>query len=311
MESEAEPGSPELPYPLEGGIPELTQQHVSNDKDPFAFLEVFDTVFLIDDSESMKQHWHEVIALICAVVPICCERDHNGIDLYFLNHRPRGYSFFSSVEKSGYRNIGIAVGSPLQSDNVAGTSLDMDSQSWPLESAMLTTGKIKKLGARLKEILLNKYIKEYSFLTRYHNNRHCKRPMNLIVVTAGHREDSIYDTLAAAARELDRVNAPSHQAGVQLFQIGNDPRVAAGLKADDDMYKKEGTRDMVDTVTWNGKPGVLSADGVLKVVLGAVSRSLDRSTVTPMGLLAAEVQQKEIKRKEIQPYEIKRKEVQR
>ncbi|KAK7975439.1 hypothetical protein PG989_013902 [Apiospora arundinis] len=299
MESEAEPGSPELPYPLEGGIPELTQQHVSNDKDPFAFLEVFDTVFLIDDSESMKQHWHEVIALICAVVPICCERDHNGIDLYFLNHRPRGYSFFSSVEKSGYRNIGIAVGSPLQSDNVAGIFHQVKPQ-----------GRCK-LGARLKEILLNKYIKEYSFLTRYHNNRHCKRPMNLIVVTAGHREDSIYDTLAAAARELDRVNAPSHQAGVQLFQIGNDPRVAAGLKADDDMYKKEGTRDMVDTVTWNGKPGVLSADGVLKVVLGAVSRSLDRSTVTPMGLLAAEVRPKEIKRKEIQPYVIKRKEVQR
>lgn len=101
-------------------IPELTKAHVDNDKDPFAFLQVFDTVFLIDDSESMKPHWHEVIALICAVVPICCERDHNGIDLYFLNHRPRGHSFFSSVEKSGYRNIGIAVGSPQQSDNVAG-----------------------------------------------------------------------------------------------------------------------------------------------------------------------------------------------
>ena len=145
------------------------------------------------------------------------------------------------------------------------------------------------MGARLKEILLDKYIKEYSFLTRLHRNRRCKRPMNLIVVTAGHREDAIYETLAAAARELDRLRAPAYQAGVQLFQVGRDPAVSAGLRADDDMYKTEGTRDMVDTVTWNaGRPGVLSADGVLKVVLGAVSRSLDRATVTPAGQLVVE-----------------------
>ncbi|KAK8044456.1 von willebrand factor [Apiospora rasikravindrae] len=282
MEPDAAAGSPAPPYPLGEGIPipELTQHHVTNDKDPFAFLEVFDTVFLIDDSESMQQHWHEVIALICAVVPICCERDHNGIDLYFVNHRPRSYSFFSSVEKSGYRGIGLAVGSPLQSDNVAGIFHKVKPQ-----------GRAR-LGARLGEILA-KYVSDYSFLTRLHGKRHCKRPMNLIVVTDGHIEDSMYGHLAAAARELDRVRAPSYQAGVQLFQIGHDPRISAGLKVDDEMYKQEGTRDMVDTTTWNGRPGVLSAEGVLKVVLGAVSRSLDRSTVTPTGLVAAEVPQQD------------------
>ncbi|KAK7991478.1 hypothetical protein PG996_013472 [Apiospora saccharicola] len=279
MDPKPEAGSPAPPYPLGEGIPELTQTQVSNEKDPFAFLAVFDTVFLIDDSESMQQYWHEVIALICAVVPVCCERDHNGIDVYFVNHRPRGHNVFSSVEKSGYRGIGIAVGSPLQSDNVAGILHQVKPQ-----------GRAK-LGARLDDIL-TKYVTDYSFLTRLHKNRYCKRPMNLIVVTAGHIEDSLYGTLAAAARELDRVHAPSYQAGVQLFQIGNDPKVRAGMKGDDEMYRREGTRDMVDTATWNGKPGVLSAEGVLKVVLGAVSRSLDRSMVTPMGLLATEVEKK-------------------
>ncbi|KAK8084365.1 hypothetical protein PG997_005636 [Apiospora hydei] len=282
MEQDAAAGSPEPPYPLGEGIPvpELTRHHVTNDKDPFAFLEVFDTVFLIDDSESMQQHWHEVIALICAVVPICCERDPNGIDLYFVNHRPRSYSsLFSSVEKSGYRGIGLAVGSPLQSDNVAG-----------ILHQVKPRGRAR-LGARLGDILA-KYVADYSYLTRLHKDRHCKRPMNLIVVTDGHIEDSLYGHLAAAARELDRVHAPAYQAGVQLFQIGHDPRISAGLKVDDDeMHKREGTRDMVDTTTWSGRPGVLSAEGVLKVVLGAVSRSLDRSTVTKSGLLAAEVRQ--------------------
>ncbi|KAK7931231.1 hypothetical protein PG985_001943 [Apiospora marii] len=279
MEPEAKANSPAPPYPLGEGIPELTRTQVSNDKDPFAFLEVFDTVFLIDDSESMQPYWHEVIALVCAVVPVCCERDPNGIDLYFVNHRPRGHHLFSSVDKSGYRGIGLAVGSPRQSDNVAGILHQVKPQ-----------GRAR-LGARLNDIL-TKYVTDYSFLTRLHNNRYCKRPMNLIVVTAGHIEDSLYGTLAAAARELDRVDAPSYQAGVQLFQIGNDSKVRAGMKGDDEMYKREGTRDMVDTATWNGKAGVLSAEGVLKVVLGAVSRSLDGSVVTPMGLLAKEVEKK-------------------
>jgi len=40
-----------------------------------------------------------------------------------------------------------------------------------------------------------------------------------------------------------------------------------------------GLRDIVDTVTWSGRDGrerALSANGVLKVVLGAVVRRLDR-----------------------------------
>lgn len=280
MDPKPEAGSPnQPPYPLGEGIPELTRAQVSNDKDPFAFLEVFDTVFLVDDSESMQPYWHEVIALICAVVPVCCERDHNGIDLYFVHRRPRGHHVSSPVEKSGYRGLGLAAGSPRQSDNAAG----IFHQVQPRGRA--------RLGARLSDIL-TKYVADYRFLTRLRGNRYRKRPMNLIVVTAGHIEDSLYSTLAAAARELDRVHAPSYQAGVQLFQIGSDPNVRAGMKGDDGMYKREGTRDMVDTVTWNGRPGVLSPEGVLKVVLGAVSRSLDRSVVTPMGLLAKEVVKK-------------------
>ena len=36
---------------------------------------------------------------------------------------------------------------------------------------------------------------------------------------------------------------------------------------------------MIDTVTWTGKPGELSAEGVLKVVLGSVCKSIDRMEV--------------------------------
>ncbi|KAK7942559.1 uncharacterized protein PG986_011672 [Apiospora aurea] len=232
----------------------------------------------------MQQHWHEVIALICAVVPICCERDPNGIDLCFVNHAREATRPSSHPSRRAATAASASPSArPLQSDHVAG-----------ILHQVKPRGRAR-LGARLGDILA-KYVGDYSYLTRLHQDRHYKRPMNLIVVTDGHIEDSLYGHLAAAARELDRVHAPAYQAGVQLFQIGHDPRISAGLKVDDDeMHKREGTRDMVATRTWSGRPGVLSAEGVLKVVLGAVSRSLDRSTVTKSGLLAAEVQQQEKK----------------
>jgi hypothetical protein len=39
-------------------------------------------------------------------------------------------------------------------------------------------------------------------------------------------------------------------------------------------------RDMVDTVPWSGEDGhTLTADGILKVVLGSVNKKLDRRRV--------------------------------
>jgi len=106
------------------------------------------------------------------------------------------------------------------------------------------------------------------------------KPINLIVITDGAPSDDVEATILYAAKKLDKLDAPMHQVGVQFFQVGNEPGAREALRElDDDLVGRcDGDlRDMVDTVTWeNGIRGMLTADNILKVVLGAVVRRLDR-----------------------------------
>lgn len=266
------------PYPLdqdeEKEAPEPSPS--APDEDPFAPLAHFDTVFLIDDSESMRPYWDEVYEAVAALVGVCCEHDPNGVDLYFVNHRPRSYiPLLSPRKKSGYRHIGLATGVPEMRDNVEGILNGV------------RAGGPCQLGRRLRELLLDDYVSEYAAQVRAGTSRR-RRPLNLIVIAAGLADDLWRDTLVLAAQELDRVQAPAYQAGVQLFQVGRDPEARRRMQAEDDMFRTAKTRDMVDTVTWSGPAGVLSDEGVLKAVLGAVQKTLDRHTLTPLGLLMPE-----------------------
>lgn len=105
------------------------------------------------------------------------------------------------------------------------------------------------------------------------------RPLNIIVITDGVASDDVESVVARAAKTLDSLDAQPWQVGVQFFQVGNDPEAAVDLQElDDALADKRGVRDMVDTVPWDGRKsdGGLSADGILKVVLGAVHRKYDR-----------------------------------
>ena len=106
------------------------------------------------------------------------------------------------------------------------------------------------------------------------------KPLNIIVITDGVPSDDVETVIINAAKKLDKWDAPGWQVGIQFFQVGNEEGAAAALKElDDDLAEIGGeeVRDMVDTVPWRGDHGVgLNADGILKVVLGAVHRKLDR-----------------------------------
>lgn len=107
------------------------------------------------------------------------------------------------------------------------------------------------------------------------------RPMNIIVITDGSPTDDPEGVLVQNARRLDSLNAPGFQVGVQFFQIGNDASAREALRELDDGLSQQGVRDMVDAVTWDnaasGQQGLeLTSNGILKVVLGAVVRRLDR-----------------------------------
>jgi hypothetical protein len=69
----------------------------------YAFLTQFDTVFLIDDSDSIAgRSWREIKKALSAITPICTTHDADGIDIYFLNHRNT-----RNAPQGSYANIKI------------------------------------------------------------------------------------------------------------------------------------------------------------------------------------------------------------
>ncbi|KAH9909489.1 hypothetical protein F4778DRAFT_698 [Xylariomycetidae sp. FL2044] len=230
-----------------------------------SFLRCFDTMFLVDDSAKMTPYWGDVKALLERVTPIAAKYDPDGIDIFFLNHRPKGLLSGVSFRRSGYRNIG-AFGQHDSTDT-------KDTSTVNGIFNRVTPGGKCNLGARLSKIL----------------NWYCGKlkaeqegaALNLIVITAGHFDDDIKAPLVSVAKLLDQMDVPEHQVGIQLFQIGQpSPEVQQTFKyLDDDLHREANTRDIVDTTTWTGQPGSLSTDDLLKVVLGAVVKKLDeRST---------------------------------
>ncbi|KAI1037639.1 hypothetical protein LB503_009409 [Fusarium chuoi] len=227
-------------------------------------LRCFDTMFLVDDSEAMQPYWSEIKTLIERIAPICAKHDPDGVDLYFVNHRPGGVLAklpgLQSIRKSGYTHIGGFVGSMLLTSK--------GKQVGSIFDSVKPAGKCN-MGSRLGG-LLKWYCDKYTTGEE-------KAALNIVVLTAGQFDDDIKTPLINAARTLDEAKAPIHQAGVQLFRLGgpNLERQKTLQHLDDELHKEAGTRDIVDTVTWSGHGTSMSDDELLKVVLGAVIKKID------------------------------------
>uniref|UniRef100_A0A093UMA2 VWFA domain-containing protein n=1 Tax=Talaromyces marneffei PM1 TaxID=1077442 RepID=A0A093UMA2_TALMA len=232
--------------------------------DKYAFLTKFDTIFLVDDSSSMAgQLWREAGEAIAAITPICTKYDPDGIDIFFLNHR----STFNQ-SGGGYHS----VKSPSSVQGIFRSVKPMDATP---------------VGQRLREILfpyLHRIEKMAANTDEYGNllnSALAVRPINVIVITDGAFSDDAESVILNAARTLDRCQAIPWQIGIQFLQIGEDRAAGEHLKQLDDELgkaaKHDHVRDIVDTVPWKEGTGrTLSADGILKVVLGAVNKRLDR-----------------------------------
>lgn len=221
---------------------------INTDSDPYAFLKTFDTIFLIDDSGSMAgRSWRETAAALETITPICTQRDADGVDIYFLNH----------PDSSLYKNI-----------TTAGTIVEIFQSVRP--SGSTPTGQ-----------RLNKILKPY--LQRYERAPENTKPINVIVITDGEPSDDVESAIIQAAKKLDKLDAPTWQVGIQFFQVGKEPGAREHLKQLDDGLKElagdDELRDIVDTVPFTGEgDSQLSAAGILKIVLGAVNRRLDRNS---------------------------------
>ncbi|KAK7430616.1 hypothetical protein QQZ08_002908 [Neonectria magnoliae] len=255
------PSSRHLSADRRGASPSPSLASITSAEDKYAFLTTFDTVFVIDDSYSMKgRSWREVREALRAITPICTSHDPDGIDVYFLNHKSRstgpGYE-----ARGGYTQIRDAA----QVQNL-------------FES--VTPDGATPTGSRLQSIL-----KPYmDHLESRKNHMETVKPMNIIVITDGVPTDDPESIIVQHARKLDKLEAPPHQIGIQFFQVGNEPGASRALRELDDGLVGLGIRDMVDTVTWDSTTSstrnAVTADGILKVVLGAVVRRLDRKTGT-------------------------------
>jgi uncharacterized protein YegL len=218
----------------------------STPDDRYAFLSSFDTIFLIDDSGSMAgRSWRETLAALRAITPICTAHDADGIDIIFLNHHPAN---------------------PADHCNITTP-----------EAVERIFTSVRPSGGTPTGIRLDNILRPY--LARYAENPEGTKPLNIIVITDGVPSDDVESVIINAAKKLDRADAPAWQVGVQFFQVGCEPGAAEALRELDDGLSEMGggTRDIVDTVPWSGSTGEgLNAEGILKVVLGAVNRRLDR-----------------------------------
>ncbi|KAF2104571.1 hypothetical protein NA57DRAFT_31076 [Rhizodiscina lignyota] len=214
--------------------------------DRYAFLSSFDTVFLIDDSGSMAgRSWRETKGALETITPICTQHDADGIDIYFLNAPDN--PFFQGVKdlatvREIFSTVRPQYGTPT--------------------------------GQRLNQLLK-------PYLNRYQANPDGTKPLNIIVITDGEPSDDVESVIINAAKKLDKFDAPAWQVGIQFFQVGKEPGAREHLKQlDDELAELAGgddLRDIVDTVPYTGEGDEpLSGEGVLKVVLGAVNRRLDR-----------------------------------
>lgn len=191
--------------------------------------------------------WRETSEALKLIAPICAAHDEDGIDLYFLNEPDRAY----------FKNVTSAA----------------------TVTEIFQT--VRPNGATPTGQKLNKIFRPY--LQRYEANPDSVKPINIIVITDGVPTDDLESPLIAAARKLDKLEAPAWQVGVQFFQVGNDPSARDQLKRlDDDLRDISGVsdlRDMIDTVAFQGDGGEpLSHTGVLKVVCGSINRRIDRNS---------------------------------
>lgn len=217
--------------------------------------------------------WREVQSALSSITPICTAHDADGVDIYFLNHRS---ALPASPGKAagGYANVTDA------------RAIDR------IFTSTARPGSMTPTGTRLNHIL-KAYLRHYeAAIERAGGDPDATdvKPINIIMITDGVPSDDPESVLLSVAQKLDKLEAPPHQVGVQFFQVGNEPGAGEALRAlDDDLAQLGGgVRDMVDTVTFNARVGsgqlsssvpVLSAEGILKTVLGAVVKRLDRARV--------------------------------
>ena len=208
-----------------------------------------------------ENRWEDTAAALASISEIATKYDSDGIDIHFLNAPEKDVTGVRGPEQvlEIFRSDRPLEGgsTPLGSrlDGILRGYLDRYAHARKEAAASTTTSAAFSL--KLTELI---------------------KPLNIVVLTDGDATDDPESVIVSVARELDRLNAPLAQVGIQMFQVGGDPEAEEFLRGlDDDLVAIYGVRDMVDTTPYRGAgEGNFTGEEMLKVLVGAVNRRVDR-----------------------------------
>ncbi|OSD04552.1 hypothetical protein PYCCODRAFT_1354384, partial [Trametes coccinea BRFM310] len=215
-------------------------------EDALTTLQKYNTVIIVDDSGSMRGAlWEEARDALATLADVAAKYDSDGIDLVFLNSNKRGLNLKDSAQVQRIFNSVAPHGAT-------------------------------PIGEKLEELLLF-YLKSLDAANEAGGLTAVKaiKPVNYIVITDGAPTDDPASVIAAAAKRLDDGRYPLSQVGIQFVQIGNNRSATEYLRTlDDELQNEYKVRDIVDTTPYLG--GRLSADTIIKILLGGINRRVDR-----------------------------------
>ncbi|KAJ7055070.1 hypothetical protein C8F01DRAFT_1030597 [Mycena amicta] len=229
-------------------------------EDALEILRKYDTVILVDDSGSMvlpgskrdRTRWFEAGEALETLAETAQQYDADGIDIYFLNSKREALNVKSSAEvRELFHRVRPSGATPI------GERLDqlVKPRLCQLEAAHISpdgTPRDRETGEEIKRV-------------------------NFIVITDGEASDDPRYPIIDAATRLQMIrNLSMIQLGIQFVQIGNDAGATRALKVlDDNLHRTANIRDIVDTTPYS-KLNPVTAEGLMKVLLGGINRRIDQ-----------------------------------
>ncbi|KAI1267989.1 hypothetical protein F5Y18DRAFT_377089, partial [Xylariaceae sp. FL1019] len=256
----------DLPYPTESTMPrgpsldldEIPVHHRSKEtharpeaalEDPFPLIDDFQTLILIDDTESMKDCWNDVGKILEKLGPVYTKYGHRGMNIEFLKHRARGYLLLGG--QAGYYNITLADGSHAMQDNVAGIYLNVKPKGhYDMETRV--------------ERILHKWL--FDAKTTYRRALNHVRPWRLLVVSKWTMEDveKVLRVVRKISHELEELDAPHSIFGIQMLRVGT--HTEEWLNWDVwNRFNRSNTFRLTGRVSRHSEP---SPDRIMELILG-------------------------------------------
>ena len=195
----------------------------------FRKLRSYDTVFLVDDSDSMYgRRWDTTKHVLAKIASIAVEHDKDGVDIRFFNEH-------------------------LEDDE----RLHLNTT----DKVMTAFSKVDVDGSTPTADVLERELQDYIY--EYRSNRH-RKGLNLIILTDGEPDpgQDVAGVIAKFAKRLEGLDAPLRQVGIQFVQIGGAKEAADFLATlDNELKEKYGLDRDVSTHGGTSSSRLTSIDG--------------------------------------------------